>query len=192
MKRLKFITCIFFCFFTINFSFAQTEIESSTLLYESIHFRGYVSITVYEQTFNGQLTFVNVIDSFLYMQLNVAGFEAGRVLLTPDNVLFINKLQKNYYDGDYTFFQQLIDVDIDFYTLQAIFNGFSIEVPEEIELAYERDPVAEYSFFNILTLEHEWYPLGLKLEVKRVTFNDVPKVSANVPKSYSVIVFDEE
>jgi len=185
MKHLKHITCIFLCFFATNLSFSQTS--DSTFSYNSIHYRASAMIEFDGQTFNGQLNFVNVIDSFLYMQLNVAGFEAGRILLTPDNILFINKLQKNYYDGDYVFFQQLIDTDIDFYTIQAIFNGFPVDV-EDVIISYEGD---EDSFFNTLTLEHEEYPIKLKLEIRKVTFNNIPKVSANVPKNYSAINFFE-
>ena len=191
MKHLKLIACIFLLNFVTQFSFAQ--VTDSIFPYHSIHYKGTAMIEIDEQIFSGQLNFVNVIDSFLYMQLNVAGFEAGRVLLTPDNILFINKLQKKYYEGDYTFFQQFIDVDIDFYTIQAIFNNFPTTVPEDVMLSYEGELIADdHLFFNILTCEHEEYPLKLKIEVKKVTFNDVPKVSATVPKNYSAIRFCAE
>ena len=191
MKHLKHIICTFLCFFTIHFLFAQATdsipVTEQTSSYFSIHYRASATIEMDGQVFSGQLNFVNVIDSFLYMQLNVAGLEAGRILLTPDNILFINKFQKNYFDGDYTFFEQLIDVEIDFYTIQAIFNNFTVSVPEELLLSYQGD---EDSFFNTLIIEHEDYPVKLKLEIKKVTFNDVPKVSATVPKNYTPIEWD--
>jgi len=192
MKHLKLISCIFFLIFAIHFSMAQATDSIPTVdsvsSYHSIHYKGAATIEIDEQVFSGQFNFVNVIDSFLYMQLN-AGIEAGRILLTPDNILFINKLQKNYYDGDYTFLEQLIDVDIDFYTIQAIFNNFPITVPEELLLSYDRD---EHSFFNTLIFEHEYYPIKLKLDIKKVTFNDIPKVSATVPKNFTTIRFMDE
>jgi len=180
MKHLKRIICTFLCFFAANTLFSQIPD------YHSIHYKASATIEIDGQVFSGQLNFVNVIDSFLYMQLNV-GIEAGRILLTPDNILFINRLQKNYYDGDYYFFEQLIDVDIDFFTIQAIFNNFPANVPEELLLTYEAD---EDSFFKTLLCEHEDYPINLKLEIKKVTFNDVPKVSAPVPKSFTRIEWD--
>jgi len=195
MKHLKLVFCISLWVFTGYFSMAQTTdsippIDSipsidSTFSYASIHYRGSATIEIDGQTFSGQFNLVNVIDSFLYMQLNV-GIEAGRILLTPDNILFINKLQKNYYDGDYTFLEQFIDVEIDFYTLQAIFNNFPITVPEELLLSYE---VNEFSFFNTLIFEHEYYPIRLKLDIKKVNFDNVPKVSATVPKNFRAIRF---
>ena len=190
MNYLKPIVCAFFLVFTIHFSFAQT-IDSAS--YTAIHYKGSAIINIGEQTFNGQFILVNVIDSFLYIQLHVAGLEAGRVLLTPDQVLFINKLQKNYYEGDYTIFQHLIEVDIDFFTLQAIFNGFPVGIPEEIALSYEGELLTDgFSFFNRLIFESVDYELKLQLDIKKVTFNDVPKVSASVPKNYSTIQFFAE
>jgi len=189
MKNLFFIA---FLFCAIHFSFAQTTDSipaiDSTSAYSSIHYRGSVVITIDEQTHNGQFNLVNVIDSFLYIQLN-AIIEVGRVLLTPDQFLLINKLQKNYYEGDYSIFQHLIDVDIDFYTLQAIFNGFPVDIPDGVALSYEGEPD---SFFSRLVFESTDYELKLQLEVKKITFNDVPKVSATVPKNFTAIKLWEE
>jgi len=165
--------------------FAQTD---SAATYHSIHYRGSAEIELNEQMFNCQYNFVNVIDSFLYIQLNVGPVEAGRVLLTPDKILYINKLQKNYYEGDYYFFQHLIDLEIDFHTIQDIFNGFPVSVPEDVELSYQGESVfGDFTFFNTLICEYEVF--SLKLEVKKVMFNDVPKVSATVPKNFSAITF---
>jgi hypothetical protein len=177
---------IFFCFFCFSLSFAQTT--DSILSYHSIHYRGSAEIEINEQTFTCQYNFVNVIDSFLYIQLNIGPIEAGRALITPNTVLYINKLQKNYYEGDYSFFQHLLDLDIDFYAIQAIFNGFPVYVSEEIELSYQGKSVFdEYTFFNTLTCEYE--NLSVRLDVKKVTFNDVPKVGATVSKNFTVISF---
>jgi len=131
---------------------------------------------------------VNVIDSFLYIQLNMVPIEAGRAWLTTDNVLFINKLQKNYYDGDYSFFQHYIGLEVDFFALQDMFNGFPVSVSDDIELSYYGETVYdEYSFFDVLLCKTEGF--ALKLEVKKATFNEVPGVSAAIPKNYSAIKF---
>jgi hypothetical protein len=183
INLFRFLIPLFFIF-CITSSVAQTTDSISS--YNSIHYRGSAEIAINEQTYNCQYNFVNVIDSFLYIQLNVGPIEAGRALITPDKILYINKLQKNYYEGDYSFFQKLLDIDIDFYAIQAIFNGFPVSVPEDVELLYQGKSVHDkYLFFDFLTCESEDY--ALKLEVKKVTFNDVPKVSAAVPKNYSAI-----
>jgi hypothetical protein len=186
LKHKKRWVCSFFCFFVLISSFSQTT--DSVFSYQYIHYKGIATIVIEGQTFSGQFNFVNEIDSFFYVQLNVGGLEAGRILATPENILYINKLQKNYYDGGYDFFQQFIDVEVDFFTLQAIFNHFETEVPEDLELSYEGEISEDgYSFFSMLICEHEVYPLKLQMEIKKVTFNSIPKVSASVPKNFKEI-----
>ena len=135
-----------------------------------------------------QYNAVSVIDSFLYIQLNIGAIEAGRAIATPDKVLYINKLQKKFYEGDYEVFEKLLDMEIDFYTLQDVFNGTPATPPEGVELSYQRDSLSyEYPFFSKLTCQY--YLLSLMLDVKKVTFNSVPAVSAVVPKNYTTIDF---
>jgi hypothetical protein len=203
MKYLKHAVCNLFLVLAITFSWAQTIdsiqniepilIEDSVFSYNSIHYRGSAVINIGNQTQNCQFSLVNVIDSFLYIHLSFMGIEAGRVLITPDQILMINKLQKNYYEGDYSILEHILDLDIDFYTLQAIFNGFPIEIPDGIELSYQGELIADgHVFFNRLILESTDYELKVQLDIKKVTFNDIPKVSATVPKNYSVIKFWDE
>jgi hypothetical protein len=186
LKYKKIFAAIFFCFFVLTSSFAQTSDSVSS--YQSIHYRGVATINMEGQQVSGQFNYMNEIDSFFFVQLNVGGFEAGRILATPNDVVYINKLQRNYYKGGYAFFRQFIDVEIDFYTLQAIFNGVSIDLPEGVILSYE-GKTAENVFFSTLLCEHEEHPLQLKLEIKKVNFENIPKVSAVVPKNYTEIMF---
>ena len=122
----------------------------------------------------------------MYVQLNVGGLEAGRTLATPDNILFINRLQKNYYNGDYSVFEKMLDMELDFYTLQNIFNGTPASLPEEVELSYQTDSLSyDYPFFS--TLLFEYFALSIKLDVKKVTFNAAHEVSATIPKNFTEI-----
>ena len=153
-----------------------------------MHYRGLAAIEINEELFGCQFNVVSVVDSFLYIQLNIAGFEAGRGLATPQKILYINKLQKKFYEGDYSVFAKFLDIEVDFPTLQAIFNGTPFFPPAGMELSYQKDSISfDYPFFSMLTCEY--YSLSLQLEVKKVTFNTVPEVSAVAPKNYSVIEF---
>ena len=202
MNFHKLIVFCFFCFYNIFFSFAQTpdtttlnsqlstlNSQLSTLnsqLYSSVHYRGSATLNIDAQKHECQFTIVNVLDSFLYIQLNFGPIEVGRVLTTPDHIVFINKLQKNYYNGDYSFIEKILGIELDFYTVQGIFNGSLTEEPEAFELSYQRDSLSyEYPFFN--TLFCEYYTLSLLLDVKKATFNAAPNVSATIPKNYKVM-----
>ena len=188
MKNFKQIFCTFFLVLFLAFSFAQTS-DSTNLksqTYSSVHYRGELTLNINEQIQECQFTIVNVIDSFLYIQLNFGPIEVGRALTTPNNIVFINKLQKKYYNGDYSIFEKILDTTLDFFTLQDIFNGSITHPPDEFELTYQRDSLSyEYPFFNSLLCEY--YALSLQLDVKKATFNAAPNVSATIPKNYTEI-----
>ena len=191
MKSLKLIVFCFLCLYAIP-TFAQTPNattlipDSSIINYASVHYRGNATLNMDAQRHECQFSIVNVIDSFLYIQLNFGPLEVGRALTTPDSIVFINKLQKKYYNGDYSIFEKILDLPLDFYTVQGILNGSFTTPPEEFELVYQRDSLSyEYPFFN--TLFCAYSNLTLKLDVKKVTFNAAPNVSANILKSYTEI-----
>jgi hypothetical protein len=188
MNMKRFFISVFLVF-AITFSFAQTTDSTST--YHAIHYKGSVWVGNNEQFHHCQVNFVNVIDSFLYIHLNVAGIEIGRALATPTHILFINKLQKEFYEGDYSIFQKILEMDIDFYMVQNMLNGLQTEVPFGVYLSYEGELLKEeYPLFKTLLCQKEQY--SLELEIKKVTFNDIPEVSATIPKSFKPIVFQEE
>lgn len=47
----------------------------------------------------------------------------GRVLLTPENVTYVNYIDKNYFEGDYSYISNLIDFQLDFRTIQSIISN---------------------------------------------------------------------
>jgi hypothetical protein len=167
-------------FFSSLFSFAQET--DSLSYYSAIHYKGSAKIDIKDQRHNCQFNFVNVIDSFLYFQANVAGIEVGRVLVTPDNILFINKFERNYFEGDFFDLLMITGMDLDFYTLQDIFNGVPTYPPFGFSVSYSGElEVDDFSFFKVMNCEYD--NLAMKLEIKKVTFDDVPAVSATIPKN---------
>ncbi|MDR2972420.1 MAG: DUF4292 domain-containing protein [Bacteroidales bacterium] len=189
MKSWKKIFCSLFFAFFISSTFSLTL--DSVVSYNSVHYRGAVMFNINEQSQVCQYNVVSVIDSFLYIQLNIIGLEAGRALLTPDNILFINKLQKKYYNGDYSVFEKILDIETDFSMIQDIFIGTPTMLPEGLELSYQTDSLFfEYPFFKVLNCEYDTF--SLQLEVKRATFNAVPEVNATIPKNFTEIEIERE
>jgi len=174
--------------FSSTFSYAQT---ADSTRYTTIHYKGKALIGANDEYRSCQFNLVNAVDSFLFIQINVAGLDIGRAMATPNNILLINKIERKYYEGDYSFFQKLLGFEIDFFTIQAIFNSFPFSIPEGVHLSYQGEMGAdEYPFFKTLTGEYERY--SLELEVKKVTFNDIPEVSATIPKNATPILFCDE
>jgi len=181
---------LYFLLFSFSYSFAQNTYSTATESYSSVHYKGTAWVSKQGEYRSCQYNLVNVIDSFLFVQINAAGIEIGRALATPDNILFINKLEKKYYQGDYSFFTHFTGLDVDFYTLQAIFNDFPVALSEEIEITYsgERFSKDEHSFFKTLTGKYDVFEI--EIGVKKVTFNNVPEVSATIPKNCTPLYFE--
>ncbi len=55
------------------------------------------------------------------------GIEVARLLITPDTVKFLNRLQSSYFIGDMSFINDMLGTDLDFYMLQAILTGNDFE-----------------------------------------------------------------
>jgi hypothetical protein len=57
----------------------------------------------------------------------------GRVLLTPDSVVYVNYIDRNFFIDDYTFLSNFLNIDLDFYTIQSILsnNAFSYRNDEK-------------------------------------------------------------
>lgn len=91
-----------------------------------------------------QCFFVNRTDSLMYFNLHKSGIELMRVVLTPDSVILVNKLQKEYYRGNYQLFKAIFNIPLTFTMIQAILNGtdftecegFFSTVAEEQQIKY--------------------------------------------------------
>lgn len=55
----------------------------------------------------------------------------GRVLLTPEGVTYVNYIDKNYFEGDYSYLSNLLDFNLSFNIVQAIIsNPVKTGIPE--------------------------------------------------------------
>lgn len=91
--------------------------------YEWVSYRMKIRMEQDNKKRDFQLFLVNRIDSILYINLHISGIELARLVVTPDQVTFVNKLQYEYYRGGYELFSRMLGFPADFYTLQSLFNG---------------------------------------------------------------------
>ncbi len=59
----------------------------------------------------------------IVIMLTKMNIPVARVWLTPDSVKFINYLEKNYLIDDYSYLSSLMDMDLDFETVNAIISN---------------------------------------------------------------------
>lgn len=105
-------------------SLALELIKNSELdyLWFSTRFSGNVVLDQKSQNISGQLRIKK--DSAIFVSIApVLGIEVARAIITPDSVKMINRLESNYYLGNISYLNQLLNTDIDFYMLQAILTG---------------------------------------------------------------------
>jgi len=62
-------------------------------------------------------------DKKILLSISKINIPVGRVLLTPDSVVYVNYLDRNYLIDDYTFLRKLFNIDVDFYTVQSILSN---------------------------------------------------------------------
>lgn len=98
------------------FDYKEMELSRISCQYESkeqnISFRGTVKAA------NNKAILIS------FNKLNVP---VGKLLLTPDSVQFINYIEKTYFANDYDYLSDLMNLDMDFETVNAILsnNAFS-------------------------------------------------------------------
>jgi hypothetical protein len=86
-------------------------------------------------------------DSVIWMSITPAfGIEMARILITKDTVKVINRLQKEYFVGDYRYLNKRFNVDLVFDDIQSVLLGNSI--------AFEADEKLKFS------IDNEMYYLG--------------------------------
>jgi len=67
---------------------------------------------------------INVLkDSLIWVSISKMGIEGMRMLITPDSIKLIDKLNKEYFVGDFEYFNNKIGLTIVFEELERIFTG---------------------------------------------------------------------
>ena len=70
-------------------------------------------------------------DSIIWMSASVLGFPVAKLKITPGRIQFYEKIKHTYFDGDYSFIRKNLGVDINFFQLQNLLLGQSINALQE-------------------------------------------------------------
>ncbi len=62
-------------------------------------------------------------DSVIWMSFSKLGFPVGKVMILPNRVLFYEKINKKYFDGDFRLISEQIGTEMDFNKIQRLFFG---------------------------------------------------------------------
>jgi hypothetical protein len=62
-------------------------------------------------------------DEKILASITKLNIPVGRVLLTPDSVIYVNYIERNYFVDDYSFLSGFLNIDLDFATIQSIISN---------------------------------------------------------------------
>lgn len=110
------------------------NVAENSLVYESL------SISRINCQFNSnqsrtsfKISIKAIKDKKILASITKLNIPVGRVLLTPDSVVYVNYIERNYFVDDYTFLSNFLNIDLDFSTIQSIIsnNAFSYRNDEK-------------------------------------------------------------
>lgn len=108
-------------------------VEMHNFTFNSLN--GKMSVTAESDLQNGsfKINLRMASDSVIWMSITPAlGIEAARVSLEPDSLLFIDKMKKTYYAGNFDILDSLINYYAEFELVENLLTGNPIQIdPEE-------------------------------------------------------------
>ena len=136
-------------------------------------------------------------DSIIWGSINILGIPVIKIMITPGNIRYYNKLDKTYYDGDFSFISNQLGADLNFNNIQNLLlgnpiqsinaseNKLKVRKPYYLITATEPLPVSSikiYPFFKVLmeTIKHN----SNTVKVHYVDYQRLDKV--NIPKKISI------
>lgn len=132
---------------------AMRENETSFDFFAT-RFSGYATIDNNSYNLSGSIRIRK--DSAIFVSVSpLLGIEMARVLVTPEEVRFINRLEGTYFIGDMGFINSMLNTNLDFYMLQSILvgNDFSHFSSENFKVTADRG--------RILLQNPERYPKNM-------------------------------
>lgn len=113
------------------------NVEANSLAYE------HLSISRVSCQFSGpqsnasfRINIKAIRDQKILASITKLSIPVGRVLLTPDSVVYVNFIDKNYFVDDYSFLSNFLNIDLDFNTIQAILSNSAFSYRNDVK---ERD-----------------------------------------------------
>ena len=88
-------------------------------------------------------------DKTIWMDGSLLGFSGARALITPTTIQFYDKLNKQYFDNDFSFLSEYAGIDLNFDQLQRLLTGQTIYDLREGQYAFAQ----EQDYFRVTPKE---------------------------------------
>lgn len=112
-------------------------------------------------------------DSAIWISIRALNVEVARVLITDDTVKVINRFNKQYFVGDYTYINKRFNIVLEFELLQALLVGNPIDLESDDKL-------------NFATVKNFYYLGNLKKRKARKAEDKPQKIERKDEEVFSI------
>ena len=114
--------------------------------YDWISYRMKINAIINGGSQSFQVFFVNRIDSIIYLNASFLGIEMLRIVMTPDTFTLVDKINSQYYQGDFRFLSRWLGIPVSFNMFQAIFNALDFtEFEQNFQLVEQETGISYIS-----------------------------------------------
>ena len=131
-------------------------------------------------------------DSIIWISASVLGLQVAKIIMTPTQIKFYEKLGKSYYSGDYQALENILGIRVGFYEVQRILTGMPVQDLSETKL----DQVADSTSYKLRAnsglddydLVYLLNAISFRLEKSEIIDNKSEKILANISYKDSIKV----
>lgn len=119
------------------------NVRQSYIDYEVISMKSSLKLEISDKKYNLKANIRIKKDSMIWINLNHStGYPVARILLTNDSIKVLDKINKEYYKGDYYSLMKKFNINISYNTIQGILTN------ELIAFTKKRKPIKIFDDYN--------------------------------------------
>ena len=111
-------------------------------------------------------------DSVIWLSVKKLGFEVARALITPDSIIIIDRLAREYYLEDIGYIQKSYNIPASMNTLQSILLGNPVFFDPQ-GLSLEKKELSWHLFGKDENMERHFYLEATNLFLQMMQFDDI-------------------
>lgn len=174
------------------------ETVANYLDYNTINFKK-INIAYEEgdkkQEFRGSVRIQR--DSIIWLSISKLGIEGMRVKLTPDSVVFIDRLHRKYMETDYSYLNARFNLELDFFLVQSILTNRLPEYRIGGDLPFFRSfrgkrGKGHYIFYSKRKTERKYWKMQRKNRGIKGSTLEILRISPDIMRLESIDIFDTE
>lgn len=112
------------------------QVKSNYLNYETLKFKATIKINLNNKKHTLKANFRIKHDSIIWIYIaHSTGYPIANLILKHDSVILINKLDKNYFKGNYEYFKNNFDLKLNYHNIQSLLTGEFFVFSDTIDIA---------------------------------------------------------